>query len=624
VPNLLGPGEAGVLVGDQANNRVTVQAPSSNGNQYAPVSTLATTSASSAQLAPGDVLWAVLDRGATLPDAIVVGTGSNSVDVYRTTSIKDGAPSFAPSPETYFVGTAPASVTITDINGDGIPDMLIANQGSNDVSVLFGSYNAQGYWVGIPGPRLKSGGDGPIAVAVQDLGGSAVPDLAVFNGGSGTVTVLPGVGRGFFDDRQPATLFNFGSAIVQPPTFVGASGLGYAVTATGNLVRFDLSSPSEGANVVFAGQQVLAAEALASGQVVAALANGDVSLLVPQGNGLTVGSVLAAQAGIPALPSAIEVVSKPGGLVSVLVSSHGSDNIFVFAEQSSSSVAGAILVSAAAPPTPNAFQPSVSAPTLAGVTLATTAIAATASAATASTSSSSASTSSGAVAAVATSSMGLSLGNFSSLGNGSTSADASAVLVPVQGNTYLSVPILDFGSGGDDEQGDGARRMPQLSGMYNFGDTSPLTRFVIGLDEALREYRGWDEATPAEGSGRFNDLWSEDLFRRNLPFLPPAVGPEKAGPSAALPDSGQDRDGVSARFEEGGFAEPQRRRDTTAIQFGAALIDLAGLLVAMRLTSAGACGARRDAIEPGTPVVAKTKSRRRTSGWFALSKAQCR
>ena len=37
VPDLLGPGQAGVLVGDQQNNRVTVQAPSANGNQYTPV-----------------------------------------------------------------------------------------------------------------------------------------------------------------------------------------------------------------------------------------------------------------------------------------------------------------------------------------------------------------------------------------------------------------------------------------------------------------------------------------------------------------------------------------------------------------------------------------------------------
>lgn len=95
-----------------------------------------------------------------------MSTGSNAVVVYRTTAITDGVPSFAPDPRTYFVGTAPASITVADVNGDGIPDMLIANQGSNDVSVIFGSYDASGDWVGIPGPRLKSGGDGPIAVIV--------------------------------------------------------------------------------------------------------------------------------------------------------------------------------------------------------------------------------------------------------------------------------------------------------------------------------------------------------------------------------------------------------------------------------------------------------------------------
>ena len=57
VPNLLGAGEAGVLVGDQENNRVTVQAPSANGSQYTTVSTLGGASSSS-QLAPGFVEWA--------------------------------------------------------------------------------------------------------------------------------------------------------------------------------------------------------------------------------------------------------------------------------------------------------------------------------------------------------------------------------------------------------------------------------------------------------------------------------------------------------------------------------------------------------------------------------------
>ena len=44
--------------------------------------------------------------------------------------------------------------------------------------------------------------------------------------------------------RSPRTLFNLGSAVVQPPTFAGDSGVGYAVTAGGDLVRFDLDNPA--------------------------------------------------------------------------------------------------------------------------------------------------------------------------------------------------------------------------------------------------------------------------------------------------------------------------------------------------------------------------------------------
>ncbi len=83
------------------------------------------------------------------------------------------------------------------------------------------------------------------------------------------------------------------------------------MTAAGDLVRFDLNNPAGGATVVFSGQQVLAAQALASGQVVVALANGIVDILDPQGNGLSVASELLPKGETPALPSAIEVVDKP-------------------------------------------------------------------------------------------------------------------------------------------------------------------------------------------------------------------------------------------------------------------------------------------------------------------------
>ncbi len=611
VPNLLGPGQAGVLVGDQQNNRVTVQAPSANGDQYSPVQTLGSTS-SSEQMAPGDVEWAFLDRGAPLPDAVVVSTGSNAVVVYRTTGVINGVPSFAPNPRSYFVGTAPASITVADLNGDGIPDMLVANQGSNDVSVIFGSYNASGNWVGILGPRLKSGGDGPIAVTVRDLNGGSIPDLAIVNGGSGTVTLLPGVGQGFFDDQDPKTLFNLGSAVVQPPTYTGTSGVGYAVTVGGNLVRFDLNNSAAGASVVFSGQQVLAAQALPSGQVVVALASGIVDVLAPQGNNLSVATELLSQGATPALPSAIDVVGKPNGSFDVLVSSQGSDTLSVFSL--GGEISGAVTSSSGgvSPPSFN----SVQSPTAGGgasqfVILTSSTNATSASTAAVSASTSSASTSSGALSATATGATGLSLGGFSSLGNRATKETGEAVLVSVEGNTYLSVPILNFGSENGEEGGMGEGRLPWLSIAHPFGDTSALTRFVIGLDEALRDYHGSEEAPLPRNAGRSHDPWDEDLFYQHLPVGPrdsdqQTDGPIKAGsPAAMLPESNQDGRGNLARFRHEPFDDPGDRSSSAATRFVARFMALAGLFAALLRVRAMPGHVYRATEKPEGPVRAK-------------------
>src|SRR5262249_11357217 len=119
----------------------------------------------------------------------------------------------------------------------------------------------------------------------------------------------------------------------------------------------------------------------------------------------------------------------------------------------------------------------------------------------------------------------------------STNDNGEALLVSVEGNTYLSVPILDFGSGQGKDSGESAGRMPQLQGLHSFGDTSPLTRFVIGLDEALRLYRSSDEDALRGSAGRSRDAWNEDLFYRPLPVEPPILRQEKQAPSGGTSET---------------------------------------------------------------------------------------
>src|SRR5207245_2632375 len=98
------------------------------------------------------------------------------------------------------VGTNPKTVAVSDFNGDGRLDLAVANVSSYDVpgtvSVLLG--NGDGSFQ--PVQSFAAGSDAR-AVAVGDFNGDGRPDLAVANAGSNTVSVLLGNGNGTF---QPA------------------------------------------------------------------------------------------------------------------------------------------------------------------------------------------------------------------------------------------------------------------------------------------------------------------------------------------------------------------------------------------------------------------------------------
>ena len=124
---------------------------------------------------------------------------------------------------------------------------------------------------------------------------------------------------------------------------------------------------------------------------------------------------------------------------------------------------------------------------------------------------------------------GLSLSSFSSLNNLGFSTTITAALVAVEGNSYSTVAVLDFGTQQDDESGDGRGRMPWLSNRYPIGDQSPLKRFVIGLDEAIEKYRrNTDESHHSEDDpAPQKDVWTEDLFHRSRPFRAPTRHPSQ-------------------------------------------------------------------------------------------------
>jgi hypothetical protein len=106
------------------------------------------------------------------------------------------------TPLTFGVGSQPDSVALGDFNGDGRPDLAVANSGSNTVSVLLG--NGDGTF---QAARNFGVGNTPDSVAVGDFNRDGRPDLAVANFYGNDVSVLLGNGDGTF---QAASNFSVG------------------------------------------------------------------------------------------------------------------------------------------------------------------------------------------------------------------------------------------------------------------------------------------------------------------------------------------------------------------------------------------------------------------------------
>jgi hypothetical protein len=100
-------------------------------------------------------------------------------------------------------GATPSAIAVGDFNGDGRPDLAVANSGSGTISILLSS----GGSVFLP-PVNYTVGAGPSSIAVEDLDGTPGLDLAVANRDSSTVSTLVGNGNGTF---RPAVNYQAGN-----------------------------------------------------------------------------------------------------------------------------------------------------------------------------------------------------------------------------------------------------------------------------------------------------------------------------------------------------------------------------------------------------------------------------
>jgi len=123
-------------------------------------------------------------------DLAVANASSNTVSVFRNTSSGAGSISYAAKVD-FATGTAPRSVSIGDLDGDGKADLAVTNQSSNTVSVFRNTGSAGSINLSSFAAKVDfTTGTSPISVSIGDLDGDGKADLAVANFDSDNVSIF--------------------------------------------------------------------------------------------------------------------------------------------------------------------------------------------------------------------------------------------------------------------------------------------------------------------------------------------------------------------------------------------------------------------------------------------------
>jgi hypothetical protein len=132
-------------------------------------------------------------NGDAKPDLVYVSYGSNTVSTLVNSG--DAAGTFAPK-TTVPVGGAPQGVAMGDVNGDGLPDLVVADGATNALAILIGSGSGS-----LGAATFYPVGTNPMNVALGDVNGDGKLDAVVANYYSNSISVCPGNGTGGFGTR---------------------------------------------------------------------------------------------------------------------------------------------------------------------------------------------------------------------------------------------------------------------------------------------------------------------------------------------------------------------------------------------------------------------------------------
>jgi hypothetical protein len=183
VGDLNGDGKPEIVVTNVADGNISVYANNSTIGNLAFAARMNLTPSS------GDVAYAPVIAdidGDGMPDIATADYGGSNISIFHNTGTPGAALSFAPYMD-FSVGATPESIAVGDLDGDGKPDLVTGNYGGNTISVLHNTSTSGSVSFATSVPM--SAGSNPQAVAISDLDGDGKPDVVAANFADNDISV---------------------------------------------------------------------------------------------------------------------------------------------------------------------------------------------------------------------------------------------------------------------------------------------------------------------------------------------------------------------------------------------------------------------------------------------------